>query len=376
MNLKQIAFLLCTICSITCVNWDCSKSHVENQSQSLENRQQAEHCISDTLAHLMRTDVIRKETIEDELKLSGQVSFDQDKVVRVMPLTSGLVLDVKVSLGDYVQAGQILATMKSAEIVGGYNDLSNAEAGLDQAEKTLKNMEIRYRNGLASEQDYQLAKSDLVRAQSNLEKAKETLGIYGQKNTSKSGVITLKAPISGYIVEKKISGGTQVRPDNADNLFTISGLQDVWVLANVYENDISRVKEGFQATITTLAYPDKEFRGKIEKVSQVIDPADKALKVRIRLDNSNHLLKPDMFTSVIVHNTTGITALAVPSSALITEYGHTYVILLKDNCHYFIREIHPLKTIGDKTYINGDLQDGDQVVTKEQLMLYNSLKEL
>jgi cobalt-zinc-cadmium efflux system membrane fusion protein len=377
MKLKQIAFFLSSIAFIISVNWACSKSHVDNSAnQSLENRQQAEHCISDTLSRLMRSEAVRTETIEDILKLAGQVSFDQDKVVRVMPLTSGQVLDVKVTLGDYVQAGQTLATLKSAEIVSGYNDLATNQADLDAAQRTLNNVEARYKNGLASEQDYQLAKSELAKAQSNLEKAKETLGIYGQQNTSKNGIISIKSPISGYIVEKKISTGTQVRQDNSDNLFTISGLQDVWVLANVYENDISRVREGYEAQVTTLAYPDKVFNGKIEKISQVIDPNDKSLKVRIRLNNAGNLLKPDMFTAVSVVNKTGTKALALPTASIITDYGHSYVIILKDNCHYFIREVHPIKNAGGKTYVNDGVKEGDVVVTKEQLLLYNSLKEL
>jgi cobalt-zinc-cadmium efflux system membrane fusion protein len=266
--------------------------------------------------------------------------------------------------------------MKSIEIVNGYNDLASNQADLGAAEKTLANTEIRFRNGLASEQEYQLAKSELAKAQSNLDKAKEMIGIYGHQNTSKNGIISVKAPISGYIVEKKISTGTQVRTDNSDNLFTISGLQDVWVLANVYENDISRVKEGFEAKITTLAYPDKVFNGKIEKISQVIDPNDKSLKVRIRLNNSGNLLKPDMFTGVSVMNKGGAKALGFPSAALISDYGHTYVIVLKDNCHYNIREVHTLKTIGEKSYTNDGVREGDVVVTKAQSFLYNSLKEL
>jgi cobalt-zinc-cadmium efflux system membrane fusion protein len=378
MKFKNI-LLQCCFAAITLTAMiSCGGGQAENKAKETtqEPKPEGEHCISDTLAKMMLTDIVRTETIEDELKLSGEVSFDQDKVVRVMPLTSGVILEVKVSLGDFVQAGQVLATMKSVEILGGYNDLNTAQTALDAAEKTLSNTEVRFKSGLASQQDYNNAKNEADKARINLDKAKETLTVYGSGSTAKSGSITIKAPISGYIVEKKINTGTQIRTDNADNLFTISGLQDVWVLANVYENDISRVREGYEAQVTTLAYPDKVFAGKIVKMSQIIDPDDKALKVRVLINNKDHLLKPEMFTAVTVSNNAGIKALTIPATAPIMDYGHIYVIVLEDNCHYQAREIHPIKTVGNKTYVKDGLKEGEKIVTKEQLLLFTALKEI
>jgi cobalt-zinc-cadmium efflux system membrane fusion protein len=378
MKFKQIALKVGFASLVALALSSCGKGPVDNKAkeQAIETKPQIEHCISDTLGKMMTTDIVRTETIEDELKLSGEVAFDQDKVVRVLPLTSGVVMEVKVSLGDFVQAGQVLATMKSVEILGGYNDLATAQASLDAAEKTLTNTEVRYKSGLASEHDYSLAKNEADKARNNFEKARELLTVYGTGNTGKSGLITIKAPASGYIVEKKINAGTQVRTDNSDNLFTISGLQDVWILANVYENDISRIKEGYEAKVTTLAYPDKVFVGKIVKMGQVIDPDDKALKVRVLINNKDHLLKPEMFTAVTISNNAGIKALTIPASAPIMDYGHIYVIVLTDNCHYSAREIHPIKTVGTRTYLKDGLNEGEKVVTKEQLLLYNALKEI
>ncbi|MEJ7684062.1 MAG: efflux RND transporter periplasmic adaptor subunit [Segetibacter sp.] len=87
-----------------------------------------------------------------------------------------------------------------------------------------------------------------------------------------------------------------------DNLFTISDLKDVWVMANVFEADIPKVKEGYAVKVTTLAYPDKVFYGRVDRVSEVLDPEDKALKVRVKLENQDMMLKPEMFTRVIVTN--------------------------------------------------------------------------
>lgn len=372
--MKQTAFLSIPLLAFSLLtHWRCSRSEAEPTPLETAREQ---NCISDTLSHMLLTATAQTEPVEDALQLSGEVSFDQDKVVRVLPLTSGQVLDVNVSLGDYVHAGQLLATLKSAEVAGLYQESSSATADLATAEKNLQNAKALVRSGMATDRDVTQAQSDYDKAQSNLERSKEVISIYGQNNTSRNGLIAIKAPISGYIVEKKISAGTQVRPDNADNLFTISDLRDVWVLANVYENDLARLHEGCLAEVSTLAYPDKVFRGKIDHISEVLDPENKVLKARICLPNPGNLLRPEMFTAVRVRNENGFRAVTIPASAPIMDFGKSYVIVLHDPCHYEARQVHILKTTGEKAYLKDGLAAGESVVTKEQLLLFNKLKEL
>lgn len=330
-------------------------------------------CISDTLRNMIAIDTVRLENVQDNVTLTGEVSFDLDKVVRVMPLTSGQVLDVKVSLGDYVQRGQTLAVMKSSEIVSNYSDQSAARADLAIAKKNMDAAESLFKSGMAAEKDFQNAKEEYEKALSAVQRSTEVGKIYGAGNAA--GEVLIKAPISGFIVEKKVNTGMQIRPDNADNLFTISDLKEVWVLANVFESDIARVQPGMQANISTLAYPDKIFTGKVDQVSQVLDPQNKTEKVRIRIQNTGNLLKPEMFTSVSIVGVVPQRAMEVPSAAVIFDYGKQYVVTYKDACNVAVKEVTPIKTQGGKTYLKSGVQPGDLLISKNQILVYNAFKE-
>ena len=139
--------------------------------------------------------------------------------------------------------------------------------------------EDQFKAGLAAERDVVLAREELRKAQSNLGKTNKQLGIYG---VSKDGHYTITAPISGFITDKNVTENMQYTTASAGNFFTIADLDQVWVLANVFEADIANVKLGYKADITTLSYPDKHFHGVVDKVFNVLDPDSKALKVRIQ----------------------------------------------------------------------------------------------
>jgi membrane fusion protein, heavy metal efflux system len=254
-------------------------------------------CISDSMAKIIQIESAGIENINDELKLSGEISFDDNKVVKVFPFSSGQVLAVKVTIGDKVAKGQTLAIIKSADVAGNYSDLSTAGNDLAIAKKQMENAESLFQSGIASEREYIEAKESYNKALSTANKTKDLIAINGGGHTAANGTYIITSPMSGYVVEKKINQGGFIRNDNADNLFTIGDISDVWVWANVYESDISRVKEGYKASITTLAYPGKSFIGIIDKVNQVLDPITKVMKIRIRLPNNQSLLKPEMFSN-------------------------------------------------------------------------------
>src|SRR3954468_2381853 len=309
-------------------------------------------CISDTLSKMISIDTATLNNITNEITLSGEVSFDENKVIKIFPRSSGQVLESKVSFGDRVQQGQVLAVIRSADVAGSYSDLSSTEADIAIAKRQMDNQESLFKNGIASEREYTEAKENYQKALNAKAKIQSMLNINGGSRTSAGGTYVLTAPISGYIVEKKVNTGSFIRPDMGDNLFTISDLKDVWVLANVFEADIPKVKEGYPVKVTTLAYPDKVFNGRVDKVSEVLDPENKALKVRVKLENAGLLLKPEMFTRVIVTNQESNKATCIPSSAVVEESGKTYVIIYNSPCDLKVQEIDVLKEVGDQTFVN------------------------
>lgn len=329
--------------------------------------------LSDSMAKMIAVDTVGSNYIHDELTLSGEVSFNENNVNKIYPRNSGQVIESKVTLGDKVRAGQVLAIVKSAEVAGNYADLSSANADINITKRQMDNAENLYKNGIASEKEYTEAKQNYEKALAVKNKIQSLISINGGNNSNSGGTYSLTSPIDGYIVEKKVNTGNFIRGDMGDYLFTISDLKNVWVNANVFEADISKVKEGYSVKVSTLAYPDKFFNGTIEKISEVLDPSSKTLKVRIRLDNSEKLLHPEMFAKVVVSNKENTMATSIPTQALISLNGKSFVVVYNSNSDMKIAEITVLKSAGDKTYISNGLTPGQKIITHNQLLVFQQL---
>lgn len=329
--------------------------------------------LSDTMAGMIQLDTVRSARIDDALTLSGEISFNENTVVKIFPHSSGQVVETKVSLGDKVQKGQVIAVIKSADVAGNYADLSGAEADVAIAKRQLDNAESLYKSGISSEKDYTEARQNYLKAEAAKQKIQSVLSINGG-NSQPGGVYSITAPINGYIVEKKVTAGAYIRPDMGDNLFTISDLKEVWVWANVFEADIPKVQQGAPVQVSTLAYPGKSFSGKIDQVSEVLDPANKAMRVRINLPNDGLLLKPEMFAKVQVTNAGTDSAIAIPTKALVQQNGKDFVVVFNSKKDIKVAPVEVLRTLGDITYLHSGVTPGQLVVTKDQLLLFEQLQ--
>lgn len=355
-------------CACVCIIFSCSAPKQENtEKQSV--------CITDSLAKIIRIDSAAYSNVDDELKLSGEVSFNDNKVVKVYPFSSGQVLQVPVSLGDKVSKGQVLAVIKSADVASNYSDQSTAQNDVSIARRQMESAESLFKNGLSSEREYNEAKENYNNAVITSNKVKDQIAINGGGNTSANGNYILKAPMNGYVVEKKINQGGFIRTDNSDNLFTVGDIRDVWVWANVYETDIAKVKEGYSAIVKTLAYPDREFKGVVDKMNEVLDPVTKVMKIRVKLANDSLLLKPEMFADVLITNKEGLRLVAIPTAAIVNDNSKAYVILYRGRCDLQIKEVVVMKTVGDKSYLSSGLTAGEKVISQNQILLFNALKE-
>ena len=328
--------------------------------------------LSDTMMQQIVLDTVRLRPVQDELVLTGEIASNGDKTVKVYPLVGGVVEKLNVQLGDKVTKGQVLAVIKSNEIADVQNQTTAATSDLDIARKNLAVAQDMYQAGLNSERDLVLARAEVTKARGTVGKNVKQLSVYG---IGKDGMYALRAPISGFITEKIATEHEQFSMGNIGNLFTVSNLDDVWIMANVFEADISKVREGYAADVTTLAYPDKHFRGRIDKVFNVLDPDSKVLKVRVRLDNPGYLLKPEMYAQVRVENTQGAKSLAVPARSVVFDKDRNFVMVFKDRTHVETRPVTISKTVGDYSYVAAGLKPGDVVITKDQLLVYDELND-
>ena len=351
-----IAFVTITGCS-------------QKQEQAASNP--GKFCIPDSLMNKITFDSVTYRRVTSEFKLIGKITYDQDKVVKLYPMVSGNVLDVKVSLGDFVEKGQTLAIVRSGEIAGVENDIVTARSNLAMAEKNLAATEDMYKSGIASEKEFSAAKNEVEKSKSELNKATTILSIYGGKQSD----YIVKSPISGYIVEKFLNPNMQIRPDNTTNLFTISDLKKIWVLANVYETDIANIKVGEDVSVTTISYPDKVFEGKIDKVYNVLDPDSKTMKVRVQLDNAGYLLKPEMFANVTVRQVSDSSMLAVPAKSVVFDHNKYWVVIYGNKCNVHTRQININRSAMNYSYVLSGVKSGEKVLTNLQLLVYNALTQ-
>ena len=340
------------------------------QAEENESNEKQKYVIPDTLAKKIKIDTVQSSQLTDAITLTGKVAFNDDNIVPVYPMVSGNIQDIKVMLGDYVNAGQTLAIIKSTEMAGYSNDLVNAETNLKVAKKNLDATQDMFSSGLASQKDVLNAETGYEQAKSALNRVNKVLKINGGNS---NGDYAVKAPISGFIVQKFATNNMVIRTDNNTSLFTISDLKNVWVIANVYESNISLVHNGDNVDITTLSYPDKIFKGKIDKIMNVLDPANKVMKVRVVLANDNYMLKPEMFANVTVNNKENKTALCIPSSALIFDHSQYYVLVYTSKSDVKIVPVQVINTVGNKTYLAGGVQEGNRIITSQALLIYDAL---
>ena len=332
--------------------------------------EKGKYVIPDSLLRTIKIDSVQKCQLINAITLTGQVDFNQDHVIKMFPQISGNVSDIKVVLGDYVTAGQTLAVIKSTEMAGYGNDYVNAESNVRIAEKNLDKTKDMYKSGLASMTDSLSAEVALQQAKSELNRINKVLKINGG---STQGDYTVKAPISGFVVEKNVNNNSVIRTDNNNSMFTISDLKNVWVWANVYESNINAINMGNDVDVTTLSYPGKVFKGKVDKIMNVLDPTNKVMKVRIALDNPGYLLKPQMFASVMVTNPENKQSICIPSHALIFDNSQYFVLVYHGKDDVRITPVKVISAIGEKTYLSEGVQEGDKVISSQAILIYDAL---
>ncbi|MGZ3863600.1 MAG: efflux RND transporter periplasmic adaptor subunit [Bacteroidia bacterium] len=338
-----------------------------------EEKQEEGFTISDTMMKRIKVETVRSSIVIDELRLSGKVVADEEKVFKIVPLAGGTVMQVNVELGDYVEKGTVLAIIKSSEAADFERQRIDAESNLKIAQKNADAAEDMFKSKLISEKEYITAQNELQKAKSEVNKVSEIYGIY---NIGGNSQYIIKSPIAGFVIEKKLNNGMQIRSDMSETIFTISQLSDVWVLANVYESDIAKVKVGYHTEITTLSYPDMIFTGQIDKLFNVLDPLSKVMKVRIKLENKDNLLKPEMFANVSVsYLEEGKKLPQILSKAIIFDKNKNFVMVYKDRSHVETREIEIYRSTGIYSYIKHGLSDGEKIISVGHMLIYDQLND-
>jgi cobalt-zinc-cadmium efflux system membrane fusion protein len=337
-------------------------------------------CIPDTLLKNITYDTLLSRTLNSELSVSGKIAFNEDHVSKIFPPVSGHISDVKVSLGDYVEKGKVIAVIRSSDMANYFNDFKSSQSELAIAKKDLEVINNMRSSGVSSEKDYLVAQNEYNKALAQYNKSNEILKIYGNSSSmldSTGSEYLIKSPINGFIVEKNLTVGMDIRPDANENLFTISDLKELWATANVYETDIAKIRIGTVAEVTTLSYPHKKFLGKVDRISNIIDPETKLMNVKIHLDNPDFILKPGMFAHIDINFPEGEKILSIRTNTIIFDENKSFVLLVHGQCDVAIKEVKILSSFRDVSFVESEsLRDGDLTIARSGLFIYTAIRNL
>lgn len=303
--------------------------------------------------------------------LTGRLAWDDDVTARVFPAVSGRIIEILANPGQRVAQGDVLARIKSTDFGQAQADMRKAVADLNVAERALSRTRLLLEHGAAAEKELETAEADHTRALSEKQRASATLSLYGADpdNSGVDGVFALKTPVGGTVVEKSLNPGQEVRSDQVGDkpLFVISDPSRLWLFLDVTEADAQSLNPNQDILVHARALPEKVFRGRLQIIGQGLDPATRTIKARCLVDNSDKLLRAEMYVSADV--TTPASGVDVPTKAL----------FLKDNEHFVFVETAPgqfqrhhvklgIESNGRSVVLEG-LIPGQRVVTDGCLLL-------
>jgi len=260
-----------------------------------------------------------------ELKTTGSVNADVSRNIPVISLASGRIVEIDARLGDTVTKGQLLLKIQSQDISQAFSDYRQAVADEELAKAQLERAKILLEKGAIAKKDEEVAEDAEVKAKVTTETAVEHLRVLGADMQHPSSIIEIHAPVSGVITDQQVTAAAGVKTlDNSPNLFTISDLSKVWIICDVYENDLSFVHEGEYADIHLNAYPNVILKGRIQNIAPTMDPNIRTAKVRLEVDNPG-LLRFGMFVTATFHGMQKEMRATVPATAVLHLHDRDWV---------------------------------------------------
>jgi len=329
-------------------------------------------------------------TITLDRNATGKVGFNEDRLTPVFTPYAGRVLELLANKGENVSKNRPLVILESPELVAAQNDLASARSdltkakiGLDTAQVVAERARRLHEQEAIATKDLQQAEADLTRAQDEYRRAQvalaaveNRLSLFGKdpKEIASLGErvdrrVVIRAPIAGTIVDRKIGPGQYIKPDAPDPLFLISDLATLWILADVYESDVALIHVGEPVEVKVPAYPARIFPAHISFVSPTVDPTTRTVRVRCLVQNSQGLLKPDMFATIKIGAAAQQSVPVVPASAVVSEGDSSLVFVEEGNGRFRRRQVQVGQEIGLKVAIASGLSVSERIATRGGLLM-------
>ncbi len=298
-----------------------------------------------------------------ELNVTGVVSADVSRQIPVISLASGRVIEVLARLGDSVAKGQLLMKVQSSDIAGAYSDYEQALADETLARAQLERSKVLFDKGAIARKDLEVAQDSETKAQVTVKTTLDHLRVLGADPDHPSAIVEVRAPVSGVITDQQVTTAAGVQGLSSPNPFTISDLSHVWVLCDVYENDLPQVHLGEYAEVRLNAYPDQVLKGRIGNISPVLDSNIRTAKVRLEMNNPG-LMRLGMFVTATFHGLQKALRATVPASAVLHLHDRDWVYVPAEGGQFQRVEVTGGKMLpGNMQEIVSGIQPGQQVVS-------------
>jgi cobalt-zinc-cadmium efflux system membrane fusion protein len=309
-----------------------------------------------------------------QLTVTGTVSPDISRSVPVISIATGRVVEVHARLGDAVKKGQVLLRVQSADMSAAFSDYRKAVADVKLARIQFERAKLLYDKGAISLNDFQTAEDVENKAQVDVENTTERIRVLGGSVDHPAAIVDIRAPVSGVITDQQVTNAAGVAGLGSPNPFTISDLSYVWILCDVYENDLANVHVGETAEIRLNAYPNQTFTGRISNVLPVLDPTLRTAKVRIEVRNPG-LMRVGMFVTATFHGQKKETHAVVPATAILHLHDRNWVYVSSGDRKFRRAEVAVGQTLANNMQeIVSGIQPGQQVV-QNALVFQNTVEQ-
>jgi len=309
-----------------------------------------------------------------ELNVTGVVNPDVSRQVPVPSLATGRVVEIDARLGDTVQNGQLLFKVRSSDIAGAYSDFRKAVKNEQLARMQLDRAKLLFDKGAIPKSALEIAQNAEDNAVVDVETATEHLRLLGADLDHPSGIVEVYAPVAGVITDQQITGQSGVQALTPPNPFTISDLSHVWVICDVYENNMAQVHLGEYADIHLVAYPDRVLRGRIGNILPIVDPAIRTAKVRLEVENPG-VMRMGMFVTATFHGETAEKHAVVPASAILHLHDLEWVYTPLGNGSFRRVQVEAGAMLpGNMQEVIRGIEPGQQVIAKA-LVFQNTVEQ-
>lgn len=364
----KISLLLISIPSLLCLG-GCSRAHGDQASEAPPPAR----VVPGTDVNLLTVDrpdqyplvAATAKASASELVATGVVNPDVSRNVPVISLASGRVVGIYARLGDTVQNGQLLLRIRSDDVSGGYSNYRKAVADELLARAQLDRTKDLYQWGAMAKADLEVAQDAEDKAKVDLETMAEHLRLLGNDPEKPNFTVEIHAPVAGVVTDQEVTDSSLVQAYGTPNPMTISDLSHVWVICDVYENDLASVRPGEAAEIRLNAYPGKVFKGTISNIGAILDPSIRTAKVRIEVSNPG-IMRIGMFTSATFHGQTSEMHTIVPASAILHMHDRDFVYIAAPDRKFRRAEVVSGDLLQDNLSlqeVKSGLQPGQQVVS-------------